>query len=208
MSSGTQDPRLLEDCRYLIQCPTSGRHEETVCQEYSRGKKRKKATLLALVLVFGVFALLSGIASIIAAVRAAEDHQRWGWFLVSGIVGIAAGLVCFVWPGITALALVYVIAAWAIVIGIAEIAFAMSWPELFAHAWLVGISGLISIVFGILLAVWPRAGAISLTWLLGMYAIVYGALMLAYAIRLQMLGQAVEGLDTMRQEFTGQPAHD
>jgi uncharacterized membrane protein HdeD (DUF308 family) len=165
------------------------------------------ATLLALVLVFGVFAVLSGGASIITAVRVGEDHQRWGWFLVSGIVGIAAGLVSFVWPGITALALVYVIAAWAIVSGIAEIAFAMSWPDLVAHAWLVGISGVISVVFGILLAVWPRAGAISLTWLLGIYAIVYGALMLAYAVRLQMLGRAVQGLDTMRQGFTGQHAH-
>jgi uncharacterized membrane protein HdeD (DUF308 family) len=131
-----------------------------------------------------------------------------GLVLVSGIVGIAAGLVSFVWPDITALVLVYIIAAWAIVIGIAEIAFAMSWPDLFAHAWLVGISGLISIVFGILLAVWPRAGAISLTWLLGIYAIVYGALMLCYAIRLQMLGRAVEGLNPMRQQFTTQHAHD
>jgi uncharacterized membrane protein HdeD (DUF308 family) len=84
----------------------------------------------------------------------------------------------------------------------------MSWPDLFVHAWLAGISGLISIVFGILLAVWPRAGAISLTWLLGIYAIVYGALMLAYAIRLQMLGRTVEGFDTRRQQFTAQHAHD
>src|SRR2546421_10938567 len=69
-------------------------------------------TLLALVYVFGVFAVLSGITTIVAAVRAGEAHQRWGWLAASGTVSVAAGVVAFVWPGITALAFVYLIAAW------------------------------------------------------------------------------------------------
>jgi uncharacterized membrane protein HdeD (DUF308 family) len=81
-------------------------------------------TLVALVYVFGFFALLSGIAMIIAAVRAGEAHQRWGWLAASGLIGVAAGIVSFVWPNPTALAFVYLVAAWAILSGVAEIAFA------------------------------------------------------------------------------------
>lgn len=149
-------------------------------------------TLLALVYVFGVFALLNGLFAIVAAVRAGEAHQRWGWLVFMGIVGIAAGIVSFVWPGLTALAVVFVVAAWAIITGVAEIAFALSWPETLAHPWLAGISGALSVVFGVLLAVWPRSGAITLTWLLGIYAIAYGVSLLYYAYRLRALRQDVQ----------------
>ncbi|HEX8032914.1 MAG TPA: HdeD family acid-resistance protein [Ktedonobacterales bacterium] len=148
-------------------------------------------TLLALVFVFGVFAVLSGIATLVAAVRAGEAHQRWGWLAVSGILSIAAGIVAFVWPGITALAFVYLVAAWAILSGGAEIAFALAYPDTLAHPWLAGLSGLLSVVFGILLAVWPRAGVVTLTWLVGIYAIAYGATLLYYAFRLQEVRKAV-----------------
>ena len=151
-------------------------------------------TLLALVYVFGVFAVLIGIMAIVAAVRAGESHLRWGWLAFSGIVGVAAGIVSFVWPGITALAVVFLIAVWAIVSGVAEIAFALQWPDTLAHPWLAGISGAVSVVFGVLLAVWPRSGAIALTWLLGIYAIVYGATLLYYAYRLQVLRGEVHSL--------------
>jgi uncharacterized membrane protein HdeD (DUF308 family) len=148
-------------------------------------------TLLALVYVFGAFALLSGLMEIVTAVRAGEAHVRWGWLAVAGIVGVAAGIVSFVWPGITALALLFVIAAWAIISGVAEIAFALSWPDTLAHPWLAALSGAISVVFGILLVVWPRSGVIALTWLVGIYAIIYGATQLYYAYRLQALQREV-----------------
>jgi uncharacterized membrane protein HdeD (DUF308 family) len=93
-------------------------------------------TLLALVYVFGAFALLSGLMEIVTAVRAGEAHLRWGRLAVAGVAGVAAGIVSFVWPGITALALLFVIAAWAIVSGVAEIVFALSWPDTLAHPWL------------------------------------------------------------------------
>jgi uncharacterized membrane protein HdeD (DUF308 family) len=148
-------------------------------------------TLLALVYVFGAFALLSGLMEIVTAVRAGEAHVRWGWLAVAGIVGVLAGIVSFVWPGITALALLFVIAAWAIISGVAEIAFALSWPDTLAHPWLAALSGAISVVFGILLVVWPRSGVIALTWLVGIYAIIYGATQLYYAYRLQALQREV-----------------
>ena len=115
-------------------------------------------TLLSLVLVFGVFAVLSGIASLVAAVRAGEVHQRWGWLAVSGLLSIAAGVMTFVWPGITALAFVLLVAAWAIFTGVMEITFALALPETLAHPWLMGFSGLLSVVLGIVLAVWLTPG--------------------------------------------------
>lgn len=144
-----------------------------------------RQTLLALVYVFGAFALITGILELATAVRAGELHARWGWLAFAGIVGVAAGVICFVWPTITALAMVFLIAAWAIVSGVAEIVFALAWPDLFEHAWLGVLAGVLSVAFGILLAVWPHAGAIALTWLVGIYAILYGLVVLYHAYRLR-----------------------
>lgn len=145
------------------------------------------STLLALVYIFGIYAVLNGLFAIIAAVRAGEAHRRWGWLIVAGIVGVVAGIISFVWPGITALAVVFVVAAWAIISGVAEIGFALSWPDTLAHPWLAALSGAVSVAYGVLLAVWPRSGAVALTWLLGIYAIAYGISLLYYAYRLQAL---------------------
>jgi uncharacterized membrane protein HdeD (DUF308 family) len=151
-------------------------------------------TLLALVYVYGVFAVLSGLASLVTAVRAGEAHQRWGWLAASGLLGVAAGVVAFVWPGLTALAVVYLVAAWAIVTGVLEIAFALAMPVTLAHPWLAGLSGLLSVVFGILLAIWPRSAAITLTWLVGIYAIANGVTLLYYAYLLQAMRSGVRSL--------------
>jgi uncharacterized membrane protein HdeD (DUF308 family) len=142
-------------------------------------------TLVALVYVFGVFALLSGIATLIAAVRAGEAHQRWGWLAASGLIGVAAGIVSFVWPNPTAVAFVYLVAAWAILSGVAEIAFALALPGTLAHPFWAAFSGALSVLFGVLLAVWPRSGETALVWLIGIYAIAYGLTMLYYAFLLQ-----------------------
>jgi len=153
-----------------------------------------RQTLLALVYVFGAFALLSGLLDIIAAVRAGEAHLRWGWLAFAGIVGVAAGIISFVWPSITALAVVFLVAAWAIVTGIAEIAFALAWPDTLWHPWLAALAGVLSIVFGFLLVMWPHSGAIALTWLVGIYAILYGAAQLYYAYRVHTFGHEVRWL--------------
>jgi uncharacterized membrane protein HdeD (DUF308 family) len=142
-------------------------------------------TLVALVYVFGVFALLSGIAMLSAAVRAGEAHQRWGWLAASGLIGVAAGVVSFVWPTPTAQAFVYLVAAWAIVSGVLEIAFALALPDTLAHPFWAALSGALSVLFGVLLAVWPKSGETALVWLIGVYAVAYGLTMLYYAFLLQ-----------------------
>jgi uncharacterized membrane protein HdeD (DUF308 family) len=144
-------------------------------------------TLVALVYVFGVFALLSCIAMIIAAVRAGEAHQRCGWLAASGLLGVAAGVVSFVWPNPTAVAFVYLVAAWAILSGVSEIAFALALPETLAHPFWASLSGALSVLFGVLLVVWPKSGATALVWLIGIYAIAYGLTMPYYAFLLQAL---------------------
>jgi len=152
------------------------------------------ATLRALVYVFGVFALLNGLFAIVAAARAGEAHLRWGWLATAGVAGVAAGVVSFVWPGVTALVFVFLVAAWAIVNGVAEIAFALQWPDTLAHPWLAAFSGALSVLFGILLAVWPRSGETTLTWLIGIYAIIYGATLLYYGYRLRALRDEVRAI--------------
>lgn len=163
-------------------------------------------TLLALVYVFGVFAVLSGIATIVVAVRAGEAHQRWGWLAASGIVGVAAGVVALVWPGVTALAFVYLIAAWAIISGVAEIAFALAQPVTLVHSWLAGLSGALSVAFGVLVSRWPRSGAIALTWLIGVYAIVYGVMLLYYAVLLEGARSGAQALKNVGDRWAAERA--
>ena len=159
-------------------------------------------TLLALVYVFGTYAVLNGIFAIASAVRAGEAHQRWGWLAFAGIVGVVAGIVSFFWPGITALAVVFIVASWAIIGGVAEIAFALSWPDTLAHPWFAALSGIVSVVYGVILAVWPRSGAVALTWLLGIYAIAYGAMLLYYANRLRALREVVRVPVGLREDLS------
>ena len=149
-------------------------------------------TLLALVYVFGVFALATGLVTLVAAVRAGEAHQHWGWLAASGVVGILAGVASFVNPGISALAFVIVVATWAILTGVAEITFALALPQTLAHPWLTALSGLLSVTFGVLLAMWPASGAITLTWLIGIYALVDGITLLYHAFLLQAARKSVK----------------
>src|SRR5260370_12014341 len=104
-------------------------------------------TLVALVLVFGAYSLIDGVMSLIGAVRAAEAHERWGLLVLEGLVGIAAAAITVLWPGITAIALVYVIAAWAIVTGALEIGAAIRLREVISGEWLVMWGGVVSGLF-------------------------------------------------------------
>jgi uncharacterized membrane protein HdeD (DUF308 family) len=150
---------------------------------------RPGVTLVALVWVWGAYAFLDGVFALIAAVRAAEAHQRWGMLLLEGISGIAAGIIAFVWTGITALVLVYLIAAWAIVTGIFEIAAAVRLRQMIEGEWLLGLSGVLSILLGLLFAARPAAGAVAWVWLIGAYALIFGILLLALSFRLRALGE-------------------
>lgn len=142
-------------------------------------------TLVALIYLFGAYSLVDGVFGVAAAVRAAESHNRWGWLLVEGIAGIVTGIIAFVVPGITAIVLLYLIAAWALVTGVLELMAAFRLRGHIANEWLLLLGGAASIIFGVLLILQPGAGALALLWLIGIYAIVFGALVLALAFRLR-----------------------
>ncbi len=134
-----------------------------------------KLTLSTLVFVFGIFAVVSGITAVVAALRN-TDEQGWGLLLFQGILGILAGVVALVWPGITALAFLYLLATWAILSGIVELVAPLSFPMSGGRTVLMVLAGLVSIVFGILIAAQPSSGLLAVVWLIGVYAIVYGVM--------------------------------
>jgi len=134
-----------------------------------------KMTLSALVFVFGLFAVISGITAVVAALRNTE-FPGWGWLLGEGILGILAGVVALAWPGITALAFLYLLAAWAILTGIFEVIAPLAYPMSGGRAVLSALAGVLSIVFGVLIAAQPSSGLLAVVWLIGVYAIVFGVM--------------------------------
>src|SRR5918911_1787 len=134
-------------------------------------------SLTALVFLFGAYALVDGLFTVIAALRAPEGYRHWWALLVEGIFGTIAGVLAFVWPGITALVLLYLIAAWAIVTGVFEIAAAIRLRKVISGEWLLALGGVMSVLFGLLLMAWPGAGALAVLWMIGAYAILFGALL-------------------------------
>jgi len=142
-------------------------------------------TLAALVILFGAYALVDGVFALLAAVRAAEAHERWWLFVLEGLAGIAAGLLTFMWPGITALALLYLIAWWAVITGIFEIAAAIRLRKEISGEWALGLGGAASVIFGLVLLFRPGVGALAVIWLIGTYAFVFGVLLLMLGFRLR-----------------------
>jgi uncharacterized membrane protein HdeD (DUF308 family) len=151
-------------------------------------------TLAALIVLFGAYAIVDGIFNLVAAARGEADQRgepRW-WLVLEGIVSIAAGLVAFVWPGLTALTLVYLIGAWAIVTGVLEIVAAVRLRQRIANEWWLVLSGALSIVFGVLVMLAPGAGALAMVFWIGAYAIIFGALLVGLAFRLRSLRSRTE----------------
>jgi uncharacterized membrane protein HdeD (DUF308 family) len=157
-------------------------------------------TVGALVLLFGFYALLDGVFSFIAAFKASRHHERWGYLLGEGIVGVLAGVLTFAWPAITTIALVYMVAAWAVVTGVLEIAAAFRLRKHIAGEILLAIAGVVSIAFGIMLVAAPLAGVLVIAVWIGIYELIFGGTMLALGLRLRRWSQrplatsAVSGL--------------
>ena len=142
-------------------------------------------TLAALVLLFGAYALVDGIFAVIAGISVRKEQERWWMMILEGLAGIVLGVLTFLWPGITALVLLYFIAAWSIVTGAFEVAAAIRLRKEIEGEWLLALAGIASMIFGILLVVLPGPGALALIWLIGAYALLFGVLLLALAFRLR-----------------------
>jgi uncharacterized membrane protein HdeD (DUF308 family) len=144
-------------------------------------------TLAALVFLYGAYALADGVLAVVwAIVKRRAGSFPWG-MLLAGLASIVVGVLTFLWPGITALVLLYMIAAWAIVRGVFEVVAAVALRRELEHEWLLALSGVLSIALGVLLVIAPGAGALAVLWWIGSFAIVAGVLMIVLGFRLKGL---------------------
>jgi uncharacterized membrane protein HdeD (DUF308 family) len=151
-------------------------------------------TLLVLVALFAAYALISGGATVVGAFKARKDEDRWWLWLLLGLVSLGAGVIAIVHPDLTALVLVLLMGANAIVTGVLDIAVAVRLPF---GRWFLVAAGIVSIAFGVLVFLFPAAGALALVWLISFYAIVTGILLLVLAWRVR------KGVDTGYQGLRG-----
>src|SRR5262249_43681938 len=141
-------------------------------------------TIAVLVGIFALYAFIDGITNLFTGLSRSASQGGRSWALVAqGFVGIVAGVVTVIWPGITALALLWFVAVWAIVTGALEIAAAIRLRKVVSGEWLMALSGVLSIVFGGLLFAFPAAGVVGIAWLLGWYAAIAGIVLIALGIR-------------------------
>jgi uncharacterized membrane protein HdeD (DUF308 family) len=140
-------------------------------------------TLLWLVTLFAVYALISGVVSIAGAVQNRSSDREWWLILLLGLISVVAGIIAIMRPGMTALVLVLVMGANALVTGVLDIVVAIRLRKTIQNEWLLVLAGLASVVFGILVFLFPLAGALALVWLISAQAIVTGIFLLALAFR-------------------------
>jgi len=141
-------------------------------------------TLLTLILFYGAFALVDGVLAIIAAITGGAPAPRW-WLAIVGLLGIAAGLLTFLMPGLSALVLLFFIAGWAIATGVLQIIGAIQLRKEIDNEWLLILGGVISVLFGVGMMLAPGAGALALVWVIGTYAVILGVVFVALALRLK-----------------------
>jgi uncharacterized membrane protein HdeD (DUF308 family) len=143
-----------------------------------------EVTLTALVLLFSAYMLVDGVFAIVAAVKAARQHERWGWLVLEGVAGFIAGAIAFLWPLITVVAFVFLMGAWAIVSGAILTIAAFRLNVLHGRGWML-FGGVVSLIWGVLLILWPLVGALVLTWWMAGYALFFGVALLVLAFRLR-----------------------
>ena len=141
------------------------------------------AAILSLVLLFSAYMLVDGVFAIAAGIKAARNGERWGLLILEGVVDIAAGAIAFLWPAITAVAFVLLVAVWAIISGALMLAAAFILKRDHGRWWLA-LGGIASLIFGVVLVIAPVVGAVVLTWWIGAYALVFGVLLLVLAFQL------------------------
>jgi uncharacterized membrane protein HdeD (DUF308 family) len=147
------------------------------------------ASLTVLILFFGAYALIGGAFTIAAAVSNRRGERRWVAMLVSGLLSVIIGGITFFMPAVTGFALLYLIAAWALVTGLAEIVVAIRLRKLITGEWLLILAGILSVAFGVILVLFPGAGALALALWIGAYATLFGILLIALGFRLRSWGR-------------------
>jgi uncharacterized membrane protein HdeD (DUF308 family) len=148
-------------------------------------------TALALVYLFAIFAFVEGIWAFVGAFSWGLSGSQRFLMIVMGLLGLAVGVGAVLYPGITALTIVIFVAWWAIITGVMQFVVAFEMRKVIENEWLLVLSGLLSIVFGILLLWRPLAGILTLTWLFGFYAILFGIFMLSLGFRVKSVGSAL-----------------
>jgi uncharacterized membrane protein HdeD (DUF308 family) len=144
-------------------------------------------SLAVLIMLFGAFVLADGILGLVMAIAGRKEYEDWWALLLWGLVGIAIGGLTFIAPAVTGLALLFFIAAWAITTGVLEIVAAVRLRREIKGEWLLILTGLLSVVFGVFLMARPGAGALALVWLIGGYAILFGLLLVTLAFKTRSL---------------------
>lgn len=135
--------------------------------------------LLSLIFLFGAYAVIDGIFLAVAG------FERRSWLtIIEGVISFIAGIMAFVWPGITSLVLLYIIAFYALFTGVMEIVSAIQLRRVISNEWFHVIQGILSILFGLILLTLPRAGALAIVWLIGIYGIIFGIITFILALRL------------------------
>ena len=146
-------------------------------------------SLAALVLVFGIYVLADGLLGVWSAIAKRRDNRHWWLLLLWGVVGIVVGVMTFIMPGITGLVLLMYIAAWAVITGVLQIVAAIRLRKEIKGEWLMILSGLVSVAFGVLLFLQPGAGALAVAWIIAAYAFIFGVLLVLLAFKVRKLGR-------------------
>jgi uncharacterized membrane protein HdeD (DUF308 family) len=143
------------------------------------------ASVYVLVIFFGAYAIVDGLFAVIVALMAIAQHKHKWWLFVEGVLGLTAGIMIFIWPGITAIILLYFIAFWALFTGILEIIFCVAQWKVLPNNWLWLLSGILSILLGIIMFVNPGTGALTVVFFIALYLIFFGVVLLGMGITLR-----------------------
>lgn len=140
--------------------------------------------LVTLVILFAIYALVDGVIALVAAIRGGTMMPRW-WLALVGVAGVFAGLYAIVFPGVAALVLILIIGWWSVVKGVFEIAGAISLRKEIDNEWMLILAGALSVLFGLAVVIFPGAGALALVWVIAVYAILFGFMLVGLAFRLK-----------------------
>ncbi len=149
-------------------------------------------TLVALIYAFAIYAIVDGAGSLVLAIRGVAHNERWAALMTHGLIGVAAGVAAFFFPALAALAFVYLVAAWALFAGLLTVIGAWQLRSEVKNEWLFMIAGALQMLAGFVFLFLPSAASVAIVWTLGLYAILYGVVLVALGLRLRSLGARLE----------------